>query len=798
MEINYESILSDFINESLSLLQRAEKSILDLEKEFNEETVHELFRAMHTIKGNAGLIEAPEIRSLAHSMESLLQRVRNGYRPDQNAINLLLEALDLLERMVRGLGSGESVPLTSDIIKNLGEAGEKPSAPEQKTAASHPGKKENKRGAIQIPSAFLSRAKSENRFLSLLRFDYGQQQFSSLADAASKLILFDESEVLMKGPLAPTSPGTLSGFFVLLTEKSPEERVKSSGILFSGVRSIYQPEERKPEINQAPETKENHETKTGQPADTHIHVPFRLIDNLINLAGQTIIARNELLQTAEQSRNRTFLLTSKKVGQLVAQMQENIMRTRMQELNVLFQKLPRTLRNLSASTGKKVEMHVTGESVELDRLLIEGLSESFIHIVRNAVDHGIESPSERKKAGKDETGRIDINARLQGGNVIISIKDDGAGLNFERIKKKALEHGLATAGQIDVYTESELRELIFAPGFSTAEQITSTSGRGVGMDVVRTAIKKMGGSVDIESGSGGTEFIISIPQTVTVTRCLLVRAGDSQYALPQQSTVELVTIDPAFLRKAENHSLYTLRDRLLPVVHLSNFLHTDAPDGGEKYLAVVQSEKHIFGIAVHDVLNPEEIVLRPLGEEFSNLEIFSGATILGNGDAVLILDVSGIARSASIQPNFELRRQTRKADILNYTDNIIYEVSGTLFASPIRTGPRITRIKKSELFHFNSADSFVYNGLSLPVIRLENLYDLPPIEQEEIFLIIFKGDFPFALAASKILSISPLSDIEKTGKETAERNILDGRTVISLDPYRLKGPEREEVSRAAS
>jgi len=792
MQLNYDSILKDFINESTVLLEKAERSVLDLEREFRAETVDDLFRSIHTIKGNSGLINSPGILALAHAFETVLNSVRSGNLVlEREAIDIALQSIDRLGDLVRGIPEGKVLPV-DDLVQKLRNI--------EILSTDHQEVKGTSDDKVRISSRFIDRARETNQFLSFIQLDWMKQGISSLSDAAGILSRFN-GEVLLKGihlerNRERSTFNQLPAYLLLLTKEKPEKFLTARGIRAGKIKYLNVPVQtgqKSPEVMPGENAEKGVATGENrmEAVDTHLRVPFRLIDSLINLAGETVIARNELVQKSESSGDLALSLTAKKISQLITRLQEGIMRTRLQELNTVFLKLPRIVRDLCAVTGKKVDISVDGGEVELDKTLIEAISESLTHMIRNSVDHGIESREERIKAGKSETGRIDVKARLQGGHVIITVQDDGRGLDVEKISRTAVLRGLLSPEQAKKAAPEDLFELIFAPGFSTAESITSTSGRGVGMDVVRTGIRKMGGSLEITSRPLlGAAFTVSIPQTLTVTTCLLVRASGQRYAIPQQNIAELIIAEPEMMRNMENHQMYSLRDKLLPVISLSRFLNPGQESRPENFIAVIKTERYRFGILIEEIINPEEIVVRPLGELFSDLPLYAGAAIMGDGEAVLILDATGIARASGLQAEkAQEEKRSDKNEIRIRTNYIIFESSGRLFAVLLTAAPRIARVQNGQIEVFMGLETFHFHGNVVPILRLNKLYGLAAGSETEEYVLVFAvGSRNAAIAAAQIHSIVHLDESREgsfSGAGVVGHSILEGRTVVIIDPSAL-------------
>ncbi len=385
--------------------------------------------------------------------------------------------------------------------------------------------------------------------------------------------------------------------------------------------------------------------------DASIRVDVGLLDRLVNLVGELVLARNQVLQFTGTRRDPAFLQTTQRLNQITTELQEGVLKTRMQPIGNILNKFPRQVRDLAVACGKQVHVTVEGEETELDKTLLEAIKDPLTHLVRNAVDHGVEPPEERIALGKPPEGRLALHAFHEGGQVNINVADDGRGIDPERVRRKAVERGLIPRDQAARLTERELLQLIFLPGFSTAERVTHVSGRGVGMDVVKTNIEKIGGAVDVLSRPGqGTTVKIKIPLTLAIIPALIVGSGGDRYAIPQVSLLELVRLDGDKARRGfeQIHGVpvYRLRGNLLPLVFLHRELRVEPArpqaEMGPVHVAVLQAGERPFGLVVEAVSDTEEIVVKPLSKHFKGLPLFAGATIMGDGRVALILDILGL------------------------------------------------------------------------------------------------------------------------------------------------------------
>jgi two-component system, chemotaxis family, sensor kinase CheA len=414
------------------------------------------------------------------------------------------------------------------------------------------------------------------------------------------------------------------------------------------------------------------ETRSRDTAPETIRVGVNVLDKLMNLVGELVLARNQLLQFSNASEDANFLAISQRMNLIATELQEGVMKTRMQPIGNVWSQFPRTVRDVALAFGKEVEIEMEGKETELDKTIIEAIKDPLTHLVRNSVDHGIELSEERIKAGKDRKGRLTLRAFHEGGQVNIEISDDGAGLDVERIRKKAIERSVITAEQAARMSDREIFNLIFLPGFSTAEKVTNVSGRGVGMDVVKTNVEKIGGTVDVQSKRGqGTTVRVKIPLTLAIIPALVVTSGGDRFAIPQVNLTELVRVESDEVEKAielvHGAPVYRLRGRLLPLVYLNKELQltTDekikAEQDGAVNIVVLQADERLFGLVVDLINDTEEIVVKPLRKQLKNVRTFAGASIMGDGKVALILDVMGLAQRASVITEVRDRNLAEKA-----------------------------------------------------------------------------------------------------------------------------------------
>jgi two-component system chemotaxis sensor kinase CheA len=387
-------------------------------------------------------------------------------------------------------------------------------------------------------------------------------------------------------------------------------------------------------------------------ANQSIRVNVDTLEHLMTMVSELVLTRNQLLEISRRNEDTEFKVPLQRLSNVTAELQEGVMKTRMQPIGNAWQKLPRIVRDLSGELGKQIELEMHGADTELDRQVLDLIKDPLTHMVRNSADHGLETPAERQAAGKGEQGTIRLSAYHEGGHIIICIADNGRGLNTERIKAKAVQNGLVTEADLEKMSEAQIHKFIFAPGFSTAAAVTSVSGRGVGMDVVRTNIDQIGGTIDIKSVAGeGSSVTIKIPLTLAIVSALIVEAGGDRFAIPQLAVVELVRAranSEHRIERIKDTAVLRLRNKLLPLMHLKKLLKIDdgsSSDPENGFIVVTQVGSQTFGIVVDGVFHTEEIVVKPMSTKLRHIDMFSGNTILGDGAVIMIIDPNGIAKA---------------------------------------------------------------------------------------------------------------------------------------------------------
>ncbi|HEX5100509.1 MAG TPA: chemotaxis protein CheW [Polyangiaceae bacterium] len=533
--------------------------------------------------------------------------------------------------------------------------------------------------------------------------------------------------------------------------------------------------------------------------DTTVRVDVALLDRIMNLVGELVLARNQILKFGTKSLDAGLVAASQRLNLLTTELQAGVMKTRMQPIGNVWNRFPRVVRDVASVCGKKVNLEVEGADTELDRSVIEAIWEPLIHAVRNAIDHGIETPERRRLAGKSPTGRLLLRAYHEGGQVNIEVSDDGAGINTDKVRARSVERGLVSAERAARMNEREVAHLIFLPGFSTADSVTTMSGRGVGMDVVKTNIEEIGGTVDIATRAGlGTTLKIKIPLTLAIIPALIVTSGGERFAIPQVNLLELVRLEGASSRRGietlHGAPLYRLRGNLLPLVFLNEALELPGPGKSDVVnIVVLQADDRQFGIVVDGISDTEEIVVKPLGKELKALNVFAGATIMGDGGVALILDVLGLAQHtgmvsatrerAVVEPSTAARDESEAREHL-----LVFRVgSASRVATPLSRVARIEEIAPERIERAGGRDVVQYRGTILPLVWLEqeHLGEAPLMSAEPLVVIVCsEGERSVGLVVEEILDVvEEVVSVESPASSRSTLGLLSvqGRVTELLD-----------------
>ncbi len=873
-------LLHDFVVESNEGLAEIESDLLAIEADgaaINVDLVNKVFRAIHSIKGAAGFLSLQVIEKLAHSMENVLSLIRNcELVPTGAIVDRLLKGADLLQRMLNDIENSNTYDVDAHvtILKQIvaGEYSGVSDAPVSKPSeAAQP----VETAAVVEPTLTVDPvvaagcvADGQHLLLYTLQpsvtkqarnpadlmqrlSDTGTILASSLTDEVAELILTGDDCPFSVIHATVLSAEQVSTFFELPTERvapyqlpvatevhsAPEVDHQPVVVATAASPRIAQTETAvHPEVAQHAAEEPHHETVSDaaprasanreahddghgdkkSTADANIRVSVAVLDQLMNLAGELVLGRNQLMQTIGSNDRRALESVASRLDQVTTELQEAIMLTRMQPVGNVLSKFTRVVRDLSKQLGKQVQLEVEGKDVELDKTIIESIGDPLTHLVRNAMDHGIERPDVRLAAGKPAMGTIHLAAMHQEGKVLLVIRDDGAGIDAARLRKKVVEKGLMTAEAAAALSEREAIALIFAPGFSTAEQITAVSGRGVGMDVVKTNFERLGGQVEIETEVGkGTTITVRLPLTLAIIPSLITSCGGHRYAIPQGNIRELVRVRGeerheklGFVNKAE---VLRLRGELLPLIRLGKLVGTDAVDRPNEVvtnIVVVETGRLRYGLVVDRLHDSEEIVVKPLGKHLKKIVFLAGATILGDGRIAMILDAGGIARYTQLlQTDQSLAGERADAQAAQQAADALPMLLFTnhpneQFGIPMSVVARIERIHADQIDSVAGQQVLQYRGATLTLLELSNCIQARPrADEPKLYIIVFRhGGRELGLIAPQVLDIRALpSDIDTTTfREPGVLGsaVLDGHPIRFLDAFEL-GNTYHAVGRSA-
>lgn len=729
-----DDIVKDFLIESRENLDRLDQELVSLESDpTSKELLGSVFRTIHTIKGSCGFLGFARLQKLAHAGENLLSKLRDGVLPlDAEITSALLAMVDAVRHMLNEIqtsdmdGSNDYPELLEQFTQlQTREPAPPGTAPEVVPRPAAPASMPEM-PTDPVTTLFVSGVQESQPILETATQGHDSAQDVSLLQTpapAPKL----GAVLLERGCLSAED-------LELALQKQREGDCRRLGQILIAMRFCTQQE-----VDAAQQLLE----VRGRSSVETVRVSVDLLDTLMNLVGELVLARNQLLQLSNGSEDAVLQSASQRLNLIVSQVQEQVIKTRMQPISNVCNKFPRTVRDLARSCGKEVRIEMQGQDTELDRTIMEAIRDPLTHLVRNAIDHGIETPEIRQKLGKEPCGQLRLRAYQQGGKVTVEVSDDGAGLNLEKLCSKAIERGLVTTQQAQRMTEREIFNLIFLPGFSTANTVTNVSGRGVGMDVVKTNVERISGAVDIESIVGkGTTLRIKIPLTLTIVPALVVRCRNQRFAIPQVSVLELVGLDETGtgpqIEAVHGHLVFRLRGNLVPLVDLDRELNLGAAGPCRSKAAnivVLQADTRRFGMLVDDVLDSEEIVVKRLGEHLKAINTYCGATIMGDGGVALVLDVVGLAQRARVI------RETKESPSENHSSHILPAPSTDRTLLLVRNGPaaqvaiplsaaeRLERVPASFLRRAGQREVMEYRGHVIPVLRLSQA--LPPAEMAQ-------------------------------------------------------------------
>ena len=757
-----DELTREFLIESQKGLDRMERCLTDLEERPQDAgLIGDIFRSVHTIKGTTGFLGFKRLEKLAHAGENLLGLLREGkVAADRPVITGLLHLLDGLRSILKTIetedteGEGEDAVLIAQLEE------------------------------LQAPKPAEAQAKQHTRVRAGVH-----ETIASTAEARPSAASAGPPAAAAAHSTAPPLPAAQG------PEPDPEGAQEPAASTAAKAPVEADGDGTKPRVQGT-----GMGAGIGTAAENTLRVDVTLLNRMMNLVGELVLTRNQVLQATSADPNMTLL--SRRLDMVTADLRESVMKARMQPVSNIFSKIPRIVRDLSQSLGRRVRLQVEGQETELDKSLLEAIKDPLTHAVRNSLDHGIEPPEVRQAAGKDPEGTLKLRAAQEGSHVIIEVCDDGAGISVDKIRQKAIERGLITAERAAQQPERELLQLIFVPGFSTAAAVTNVSGRGVGMDVVRTNVEKIGGKVEIDSRAGkGTTLRLRIPLTLAIIPALIVRSVNQSFALPQGALLELVHVPPeqaaAAIEWMEGAPLYRLRGKLLPLVFLDRLLMPGVElkkvTDRDNFIAVLDADGRRFGLVVEGLADPEEIVVKPLSAVLKDIGFFSGATVLGNADLALILDPGAIAMKAGVAMRGEeeaarAAEEEEDGEGAKKLEYLLVEAAGRRAAVPLADVLRIEQISLSRIEYFGYRPVLNFEGQLLPVedtggvlVAAEGNPQNP--DAQIIVVVCREGNRHVGIAVSHVLDVAAGGDLFEAGtsQRTGGVTLLKDRVTGVVD-----------------
>lgn len=704
-----DDLLREFLTETNESLDTVDVELVKFEQEPNNARILDnIFRLVHTIKGTCGFLGLPRLEALAHAAETLMGKFREGAAVTEEAVSLVLQTIDRIKGILAELEANEGEEPKGDdrdLISILEAMAIAEGTPRREAP-----KKDHKETAGTLVAQVLERELRPGE----VSLDELERAFRETAVEVA--ITADEPPAAKAAAPAPV------GIDFARVAAEIEARMKQASPDDKQEKAKMSAEEGEAEAEA--------KSEKGSVSSQSIRVNVETLEHLMTMVSELVLTRNQLLEIVRRHEDSEFKVPLQRLSNVTAELQEGVMKTRMQPIGNAWQKLPRIVRDLAQELGKQIELDMVGAETELDRQVLELIKDPLTHMVRNSADHGLERPDDRRKAGKTEKGTIRLAAYHEGGHIIIEIADDGRGLNLDRIKQKIIENGLASEAELEKMSEGQIFKYIFAPGFSTAAKVTSVSGRGVGMDVVRTNIETIGGTVDLKSVQDkGTTFTIKIPLTLAIVSTLIVESCGDRFAIPQLSVVELVRVQNNSehrIERIKDTPVLRLRNKLLPLVPLAGLLKVEVAAGkseDEGFIVVMQVGNVTFGLVVDGVFHTEEIVVKPMSKMLRHITMFSGNTILGDGSVIMIVDPNGVASAISTTVTSDTLEAHADADAARGVDNDA-KISMLLFragspepkAVPLSLVTRLEEFEIEKIEHSNGRDLVQYRGSLMPLV----------------------------------------------------------------------------------
>ncbi|WP_298988723.1 chemotaxis protein CheW [uncultured Pseudokineococcus sp.] len=764
-----DEIVSEFLVESEENLDELDQQLVALEADpSSRQLLAGIFRTIHTIKGTSGFLAFSDLERLAHVGETLLARLRDGRAvATPQTVTVLLHMVDAVRGLlgrIEATGSDAGADLTGVLAEITAELEGAP-APAAAAAPSAPAAPAAEAAPSTTPAAA-----------------------APAPEVAPAPAPTPDPAPAAPAPTAP-APAAGAGTGAAAAPVEPPAALPVPALAPDPVLDAPAPVAEQPAgapSGGAPAGAEE-PAPARRSGEASVRVDVELLEQLMSMVGELVLTRNQVLERASSSGDAEMLRAAHRLDLVAGELQQGVMQTRMQPIDHVWSKLPRVVRDLGAQLGRQVRLEMEGADTELDRTLLEAVKDPLTHLVRNAVDHGLEPPEDRRAARKDPVGLVTLRARHEGGQVLVEVSDDGRGMDPRVIGARALERGLVDEATLRKMSTTEVLGLVFTPGFSTAAAVTSVSGRGVGMDVVRTNIERIGGSIELESVVGrGSTTRLRVPLTLAIIPALVVSCGGQRFAIPQNGLRELVGLDRdggAGTEHVGDAEVHRLRGHLLPLVRLHDALALGRPEPGESsVVAVLETAGRRFGLVVDAVLATQEIVVKPLGALLGDLPHYSGATILGDGGLALILDVQALSRSAREQERADERAGELDAGPGDSTQLLLVRVGSRRMAIPLEVVTRLEDVPRERLERIGRRWAVQHRGEVMPVLVLaEHLGELTSGEESVPLVVHAVGGRSVALAVDEILDVTPaagarvshLGDPGLSGSAVVDEHIVE-------------------------
>jgi two-component system, chemotaxis family, sensor kinase CheA len=758
-----DEILRDFVVETSENIDLVDSELVRFEKEPNNGAiVAQIFRLVHTVKGTCGFLGLPRLESLAHAAETVISRFRDGVPVTRDAVSLILETIDRIKVIIAAIEQTALEPAghDADLIERLEQ-------------------------------------------MALLGDKPGPAELEAAPDTAEGSLVYQ----VLERPLKPGEV-SLDELEQAFRETSVAEMPEAAKHLAPGHHAASaSPQERQVGVSGI-DLKRN-----------TIRVAVDTLEHLMTMVSELVLTRNQLMEIARRNASPEYNMPLQRLSQVTGELQDGVMKTRMQPIGSAWANLPRLVRDLSADLGKEIDLEAVGADTEIDRQLLELIKDPITHMIRNAADHGIELPEERVRAGKPPRGKVRISAAQEGGYIILNISDDGKGLDLNRIRSKAVDLGLVSELELERLSEQQVSRFIFHPGFSTASRVTSVSGRGVGMDVVRTNIEQTGGNIEIRSENGkGTAIVLKIPLTLAIAAALIVTCRGQRFAIPQLAIVEIVRPragSDARLEQMNGASVLRLREKLVPVAGLDDLLGMhggeEPADTAQRFIVICQFENNVYGLAVDSVLQTEEIVVKPASTRLRHIQTYSGTTIMGDGSVIMILDPNGIGGAIGTTHVTEIGAESAHISanenfVESKTALLVFRAGDSGFqAVPLGLVTRLEEVDVTKIERSDGQNLIQYRGKLMPLVSANASVSIRSSGRQPVLVFSYGSRSAGVLVDEIVDIVEEKLEIDRSGQSIGciGSAIIRGRATDIIDVAALlpfigdaDAPQHQVTSRA--